>query len=129
MSWRTLIERRDFARSLDFVLVRDRDDGRIDVVDPFVVRVTERHDALNATAVGHVIDTRGLLQSIVDACWEFGIRPAGAKDSASELKATLYHLEDMRRLAFEARDVPRVELRGASSIADDIERRWPKRED
>lgn len=40
------------------------------------------------------------LQALVDAAWDFGVRPKNAQDTGNELKATKYHLEDMRSLVF-----------------------------
>lgn len=44
-------------------------------------------------------DVNGFLQAALDCAWECGLRPKDFADSASELKATRYHLEDMRALA------------------------------
>jgi|HubBroStandDraft_4_1064222.scaffolds.fasta_scaffold00027_63 hypothetical protein len=45
------------------------------------------------------IDTRAFLQAMSDAAWEIGIKPKQIEDNSNELKATKYHLEDMRQLA------------------------------
>lgn len=42
---------------------------------------------------------REFLQAFMDAAWEQGIRPVGLEDHTNELKATKFHLEDMRLLA------------------------------
>lgn len=47
-------------------------------------------------------DVTGFLQAIVNAAWDFGIRPEAMKDRAGELGATKAHLEDMRALVFKA---------------------------
>ena len=44
-------------------------------------------------------ETDDFLRAIVDAAWDAGIRPTGFGDHTNELKATRYHLEDMRLLA------------------------------
>lgn len=44
-------------------------------------------------------NVRGMLQAMSDAAWEIGIKPKQIEDHTSELKATKYHLEDMRTLA------------------------------
>lgn len=46
-------------------------------------------------------EIRHFLQACADAAWEIGIRPAQIADHSSELKATKYHLEDMRRLVLD----------------------------
>lgn len=52
-----------------------------------------RMDAMNRD------DVRGLLQAMSDAAWEVGIKPKQIEDNSNELKATKFHLEDMRQLA------------------------------
>ena len=47
----------------------------------------------------HGGDIEGFLRAAMDAAWEMGLRPKGFEDHTSELKATRYHLEDMRLLA------------------------------
>ena len=46
-------------------------------------------------------EIRDFLQAMVDAAWKLGIKPSGAIDSASELKAVRAHLEDMRQIAIQ----------------------------
>lgn len=42
-------------------------------------------------------------QVLIDSLWDVGIRPTEGKGSAGQLKATEYHLEDMRKLTFKNR--------------------------
>lgn len=44
-----------------------------------------------------------LLRSFVEIAWDQGIRPTGFDDFKAELKATKYHLQDMRSLAFKGK--------------------------
>lgn len=39
-------------------------------------------------------------QTLMDDLWQCGIRPTEGVDNPGELKATKYHLEDMRKIAF-----------------------------
>lgn len=41
-----------------------------------------------------------ILQAILDAAWEQGLRPTGFKDIKNETTAIKKHLDDMRRLVF-----------------------------
>lgn len=41
-----------------------------------------------------------ILQSILDAAWEQGLRPTGFQDIKNETTAIKSHLDDMRRLVF-----------------------------
>lgn len=88
-----------------YVMREDRD-GSFDVMQPSPI--LKRHDS--STYLGHdeaylddgaspVPNVRGLLQAMSDAAWEIGIRPKQIEDHFSELKATKYHLEDMRTMA------------------------------
>lgn len=45
------------------------------------------------------VSVKNFLQAMSDAAWEIGIRPKQLEDHTNELKATRYHLEDMRVLA------------------------------
>jgi len=45
------------------------------------------------------VDVRNFLQAMSDTAWEIGIKPKQIEDNSNELKATKYHLEDMRQLA------------------------------
>lgn len=40
-------------------------------------------------------------QTLMNDLWHCGIRPTDGVDSPGELKATKYHLEDMRKLVFD----------------------------
>jgi hypothetical protein len=45
------------------------------------------------------IQTEKVIQSIIDAAWEFGMRPSGYK-AEGEIAAIKGHLEDMRKIVF-----------------------------
>ena len=45
------------------------------------------------------VDVKAFLQAAADAAWEIGIKPQQLENNANELKATRFHLEDMRQLA------------------------------
>lgn len=113
MGWRTFIEQADFSRNLLVMVLRERDDGRRETVLPLTIQVHEPDAFIgdkHTIAAPNSVDVRGMLQSIVDACWDFGIRPTGAQDSASELKATGRHLEDMRRLVFKEHEPQIIQI-------------------
>jgi hypothetical protein len=46
-------------------------------------------------------DVDQFLQAALDCAWERGMRPTGFKDFTNEIAAVRYHLEDMRKLAFQ----------------------------
>ncbi len=48
--------------------------------------------------------TRELVQAIMDAAWEVGMRPVGYEDERSSVKRIENHLEDMRRLVFNTQE-------------------------
>jgi len=73
-------------------------------IKPFVFApVKELEDSgdytKNCTLSAQYDEFDALLQALVDAAWEQGIRPKGSEDTHGELKATKFHLEDMRTLA------------------------------
>jgi hypothetical protein len=48
-------------------------------------------------------------QNLMDELWKVGIRPTEGTGSAGSLAATQRHLDDMRRIAFHALNVPEGE--------------------
>lgn len=48
----------------------------------------------------------GFVQAILDAGWDAGMRPAGARDATEELKAVRGHLEDLRTQVFGREKLP-----------------------
>lgn len=52
-----------------------------------------------------------LVQAIMDAGWEAGIRPLGHADESSAIRRVEDHLADMRRLVFEATFIPAKDLK------------------
>ena len=90
-----------FARYVDH-------QGKSHVVKPLSFAEIERGHAYSTPTLGlsdfgtfdeTPQDVKGFLQAAMDAAWEFGLRPAKFADATNELKATRYHLEDMRRIA------------------------------
>jgi hypothetical protein len=58
--------------------------------------ITQGNGILGASSFEEADD---FLRAIMDVAWEAGMRPTGFEDHANELKATRFHLEDMRLLA------------------------------
>lgn len=87
------------------------DQGKSAIVKPFVLTELEQYafvgqdqatldDSRNpASTLDAANDTVGFLQACADAAWEAGIYPRQLADHSSELKATKYHLEDMRQIS------------------------------
>ncbi len=48
----------------------------------------------------HPKDTDDIVQAIINAAWDAGMRPDGYKDEASSITRIEDHLADMRRLVF-----------------------------
>jgi hypothetical protein len=80
-----------------------RDDGKVDCVQPLIVKTFEQ--GLMTTDDGGILgdqtkaECQDFLRALMDAAWEIGIRPSQFTDHTNELKATRFHLEDMRLLA------------------------------
>lgn len=88
-------------------IMRGEPSGRFSVVTSLILE-TQDQDSFIAEDKATIDDgkhlgpdVRSFLQACADAAWEIGIRPAQLADHSSELKATKYHLEDMRRLALD----------------------------
>lgn len=75
------------------------------IVTGFTMKTVEPHSAASdddfalKDEFGNYADVRGFLQAMSDAAWEIGIKPKQIEDNSNELKATKFHLEDMRQLA------------------------------
>jgi hypothetical protein len=106
--WKVHLENLVMTGNIGFrmYVMREHFDGKVDVMQPSPVLKT-----LDAGSfVGHEQawlddssgmmqqNVRGMLQAMSDAAWEIGIKPKQIEDHTSELKATKYHLEDMRAL-------------------------------
>ncbi len=50
---------------------------------------------------------QSFLQAVMDAAWEYGLRPTGFNDTKESMKATVKHLEDMRAIVFHQTKAPK----------------------
>lgn len=88
-------------------ILRGESNGRFSVVTNMIFETQEEgsfiaEDKATIDDSKHFCpDVRSFLQACADAAWEIDIRPAQIADHSSELKATKYHLEDMRRLVLD----------------------------
>ena len=82
------------------------DGGRRNAVE-FVVKEVDQGVVMPPTVITTVeemedgvgTDIKGFLQAVTDCAFEQGIVPTQLPDYRGEMKATKYHLEDMRRVA------------------------------
>ena len=87
-----------------YILRGDHASGRFSVVTNMILETQEENSFLPEDKAtlddGKMIgpDVRSFLQACADAAWEIGVRPAQMDSESNELKATKYHLEDMRAL-------------------------------
>lgn len=97
------------------IIARGHDESRA-FVQPFEMKKFEayshvpREEAFCLTDKFGSASVKNFLQAMMDAAWEFGLRPTGIKDQKDELAAVRYHLEDMRTLAL--RDNGPIEIIG-----------------
>lgn len=108
MTWKVHLENLVMTGNVGFrmYVMRERYDDRTDVLQPpATLKTWDRgsflgHDQawLDDSASGEQ-NVRAMLQAMSDAAWDIGIKPKQIEDHTSELKATKYHLEDMRTLA------------------------------
>jgi len=82
-------------------IFRETDDGGRMILHTPIAETVGRHGMLDEvkTAFVNPDETEQFLQAVIDAAWTSGYRPAGWQDHESQLTATKYHLEDMRKLA------------------------------
>lgn len=87
-----------------YILFEDGLNDTLSVVAPLTVTEHKRGEAIldRPTFTNTGMDNndfRGFLQAAMDAAWKIGLKPEGYEEASSELKATKFHLEDMRELA------------------------------
>lgn len=108
MMWKVHLENLVMTGNVGFrmYVMRERFDGQTDVMQPSPVLKTlaagsfvGHEQAWLDDSSGSGQNVRAILQAMSDAAWEIGIKPKQIEDHTSELKATKYHLEDMRTLA------------------------------
>lgn len=105
--WRIVSEDSRWDRRRDLFIGISQARGKPLVVAPFLVLERDEAAALerptlsetHADVQDNLGDVTGFLQAAMDEAWRIGLRPAGFADTANELKATRYHLEDMRKIA------------------------------
>lgn len=105
MTWRVHV--RPVPWMDDFELWVGRYDGRggIAVITGFQTTQIEEGGYSEPIPREAGFSHRDLLQAIVTAAWEAGIRPAGYGDVRESITATKAHLDDMRKLAFKAHGI------------------------
>jgi len=70
-----------------------------------VSRAIEAEEVDEGTAVGPTaILEQEAAQVLLDDLWRAGLRPSDEVSTTGQLRATQYHLEDMRRLVFRRED-------------------------
>lgn len=108
--WQVRIEHTWFDDSYQLFAWRETRDGKRHFAHGFRFGDTDPEDTFPRQAPRPLVvdyrenrqdNVRSFMQAVLDAAWELGLRPAGFKEHETELKATRYHLEDMRRLVFE----------------------------
>jgi len=99
MTWKCYI-RDEFATDRrDVALVQDGIDGRTTYVTNIELKNVDQGEVISPFVSMRKHETNGILQAIVDEAWQAGIKPRQLEDATNELKATKFHLEDMRLLA------------------------------
>ncbi len=81
---------------------RDPMGGQVGIVQPFTTHIIKEGELMPESdgVLGEFSqETDDFLRAIMDVAWDAGIRPTSFEDHANELKATRYHLEDMRVLS------------------------------
>ena len=101
--WKAYLEDRPWEMRRCLHVVRMQEPGKLGVVKELTFEtvnegmVTARENGLLGALSFE--ETDDFLRAIMDTAWEAGLRPTGFADHTNELKATRFHLEDMRLLA------------------------------
>ena len=110
MTWKAFIDINDYGRTARLNIGDMRQDGSAHILfaDPVAIKRYEPGEYIDTETHGVRLpsdDMTGVLQAIMDAAWEKGIRPS--QSQADTVNATLgRHLEDMRAIAFHLTKAP-----------------------
>lgn len=96
MSWKCYIDRTLRSRSKE-VFVIDEGGKYLSCVHFTQTNNPVEETDIKPALAGSYESVDNILQAIVDAAWEDGIRPKGYEDHEGELKATKYHAECERK--------------------------------
>ena len=98
--WRVYAKQEPWLDDVSLYIFHDGPQGHLGFVKEMVL---ERHEdgqlAENPSMKLPFGEAHEFLQGMANAAWEMGIKPTALEDQRNELKATRYHLEDMRKLA------------------------------
>ncbi len=100
-SWKAYLEDQPWRMRRCLHVVR-KEPGTIAVVQALVMRSVPEGSLIaqdDGILADHSDESEDFLRAIMDVAWNVGIRPTGFEDHTNELKATRYHLEDMRLLS------------------------------
>lgn len=101
--WKAYLESQPWNMRRCLHIVREEQDRKLGVVQELGFESIQ--EGMIATRGGGILGDSSLeevddfLRAIMDVAWDAGIRPTGVEDHTNELKATRFHLEDMRLLA------------------------------
>ncbi len=99
MSWKCYIHDEFMTDRRKVAMVNESADGRESYISSMEIKDIPDGEPLTPFIDLRRHQTDDMLQAIIDAAWEHGIKPRQLEDASNELKATKYHLEDMRKLA------------------------------
>jgi len=85
----------DIRRCLEIIVFRELPDGKMAVGKPIE---TETRDNDHSVIEPTIVSSMSAAQQLMDDLWYYGVRPSEGIDNPGELRATKYHLEDMRRV-------------------------------
>jgi hypothetical protein len=86
------------------LVMLDRRPGQVEVVTGFEFKTMPEGHMF--TGDEGIPDDGNLLQAVVDAAWEAGVRPTGYSDIKNETAALREHMNDLRTVAFHALKIP-----------------------
>jgi len=107
MTVKAMVERDFYSEDFRLYIKIDRLDGSSFVVTALQVSEYTRYAPTPPFQVpdGAGWSTRDLLQAVLDAAWDVGLRPMASASQTDTLEATRLHLADMRAMAFAHADV------------------------
>ncbi len=98
------------ARDVDLFVLMERpasDDALLVGVEWKTLDQRQKPEPDAGRPFGFGVRHRDLLQAMLDAAWDHGMRPSGYSDVAEAMKASDAHLQDMRAIAFHKIGAPK----------------------
>lgn len=96
-NWNFSVLREPYNRPSPFALWQENPDGRIAIVQNFVMQVTDEGQSYPPSTPSLPTEA---YQAMIEGLWKAGFRPTGYQEPREHIASINRHLEDFRAIAF-----------------------------